>query len=78
MPNGETRKKTKEKTTNKTTNKAVLLLEESKATTYEETYYRFVCFFSCIRHDLSITYYVKYIFGGMIPRTTVLFKQTPK
>ena len=43
MPNGETRKKTKEKTTNKTTNKAVLLLKAES--NYEETYYRFVCFF---------------------------------
>ena len=37
-------------------------------TTKKQTYYRFVCFFSCIRHDLSITYYVKYIFGGIIPQ----------
>ena len=25
----------------------------------EETYYKFVCFFSCIRHDLSITYILR-------------------
>ena len=70
MPNGETRKKTKEKTTNKTTNKAVLLLEESNYLHTAKKHITNLFAFFPVFDTISVlhTYYVNYIFGGLIPQ----------
>ena len=57
-------------------NQSSITTKRKKATTMKTHITDLFAFFSCIRHDLTYsTYYVKYIVGGMIPRTTVLFKQ---